>query len=351
MKALYIISICSILLFGGITSYSDIRFKKAYNKHLLVFLPLGIGIQVASLILNPELLVWTVVNIVTTACVSVMFYFQRIWAAGDAKLFTIMILLIPYQFYSFASKTIFPAFYCLSFVFTIAIVYILAESAIFSLRELKNNRLSFGKLKVSLSVSSIKKWLIMWLTAFLTADTFDQIVFQVGNRVIIDSSYLIVVINIFVSICVLTVIRKLKYRIVACSMLVIIRVLLSCLTGVVFNHLTFANVLVVIISMIIRNFANRYNYLAIATRDIKVGDILAQRSLVGMIPSAVKGLPQYTDETTKYRLNEIEVEAIKRWETSKYGSPTITIVRTLPFVPFITAGILFYIAFAVIWRV
>lgn len=100
--------------------------------------------------------------------------------------------------------------------------------------------------------------------------------------------------------------------------------------------------------MIIRNFANRYNYLTIATKDIQVGDILAQRSLIGMIPSAVKNIPKYSDETTKSRLNQVEVDAIKRWETSKYGSSTITIVRTLPFVPFIITGLLLYILFTIL---
>ena len=191
----------------------------------------------------------------------------------------------------------------------------------------------------------------MWGTAFLAADTFDQIIMQSGNKLISDSGYLIVIINIFISIFVLSVIRKPKHKFYTCGILVILRIILSCFTRMVFNHFTLTNVYVIIISMIIRDFANLYNYRTIETKDIRVGDVLAQKSLLAMIPSTVKGLPKYSDETTKYRLNEVEVGAIKRWENSKYGSPTIVIVRTLPFAPFIITGILFYTVFTILWGV
>ena len=315
MKFLYVLSICVILLLGVLTSYSDIRFKKAYNKHLLVFLPLGVVIQIMSIISSPELLLWIIINIITTAVVSIIFYSQHIWAAGDAKLFIVMILLIPYQFYNIASKTLFPAFYCLSFVFTVAIVYIIIESLILLFKEYKNNKFTFSKTKSLPTINSIKEWLLMWLTAFLVADTFDQIILQSVNKLIVDSGYLIVIINILISIFVLSVIHKPKYKRITCGTLVVFRIILSCFTQVVFNHFTITNVFIIVISIIIRNFANRYNYRTIATKDIQIGDILAQKSILGMIPSTVKGLPKYTDETIKCRLNEVEVAAIKRWKT------------------------------------
>lgn len=347
MKFLYIISICSIIVLGALTSYSDIKFKKAYNKHLLVFLPIGVGIQITGVISSPDLLFWTVTNIIITAAISIVFYSQHIWAAGDAKLFSVMIMLIPYQFYSIASKTLFPAFYCLSFVFTIAIVYVLIESITLLFKDQKQTRLSLKNTKALLSLSSVKEWLLMWLTAFLVSDSFAQVILHLGNRIINDSSYLVIIVNVFVSIFTLSVVRKPIHKVIVCGVFLTVRIILACVTSVMINNLTLANVFIILVSIIIRNFANRYNYLTIATKDIKVGDILAQKSLVGMIPSTVKGLPKCSDESTRCRLNEVEVAAIKRWKTSKYGSSTIVIVRTLPFVPFIVIGILFYIVFTV----
>jgi hypothetical protein len=80
---------------------------------------------------------------------------------------------------------------------------------------------------------------------------------------------------------------------------------------------------------------------------VSVGNVLSRSSILLMIPSAVKGLPKLTDETTRCRLTQSEVEAIKRWEHSKYGQDTVTIVRTVPFSPFIFAGVLLHFAFRV----
>lgn len=54
----------------------------------------------------------------------------------------------------------------------------------------------------------------------------------------------------------------------------------------------------------------------------------------------MKGLPKQGGEDMRYRITEDEMNAIKRWESSKYGEDTIIIVRKIPFAIFIVAGIL-----------
>lgn len=62
-----------------------------------------------------------------------------------------------------------------------------------------------------------------------------------------------------------------------------------------------------------------------------------------MQKSQVRGLPRITTEDLDARLSKNEAESVKRWEFSKYGQPTITIVRKVPFAVFILIGTLFFL--------
>ena len=108
-----IISIFAVILLGTITSYTDIKYKKAYNRQLFVFLIIGIGIQIASVAIKDVSWKATSFNILLTVITSIIFYWTKIWAAGDSKLYIAMVLLISHPLYMVAESVYFPAFYCL----------------------------------------------------------------------------------------------------------------------------------------------------------------------------------------------------------------------------------------------
>ena len=64
--------------------------------------------------------------------------------------------------------------------------------------------------------------------------------------------------------------------------------------------------------------------------------------------SRVKGLPLYTTEDFRTKLNSEQVKSIKRWKKSKSGTETVIIVRKLPFAVFISIGT---VAFLILMRV
>jgi hypothetical protein len=331
-----------IVLLGTLSSYSDIRYKKSYNKTAFLFSLIGLGIQTASVVMDSTIFLQTLVNIIMTIVVSILFYSLRIWAAGDAKLFISMVMLIPFPLYKINSDAFFPAFYLVEFTFTVALFYIIIESIVFFCFDLKGKKCrSFRKYIPKLS----KGLLASWAMAFLLADTCDVLLMRYGNSLLAGNTYLLVLVNILISIAVISCIERLLWKFLISAGLLLLRFVVSYLIGVAFSPLSLWTILIVAVTLFVRNFTGQYNYRTIPTETISVGNVLSRSSLLLMIPSKVKGLPKYTDETTRCRLCAPEVDAIKRWEHSKYGQSTITIVRTIPFAPFIFGGILLFFAF------
>lgn len=344
MRILFLISIILILALGALTSYSDIKYKKAFNRQIMAFLLIGICVQVCSVILDASIWCSAILNCVLAIVISILFYALRIWAAGDSKLFITMILLIPYPLYMVEKSVFFPAFFVLEFVFTLAVAYILIESIVLLCIDCKEKKPV--QLKAFLPDFS-KESIVSWVAAFLLVDTCDALLFSYGNKVLAENTYLLVVVNILLVITVLSTLSKMITKNWFSCALVAIRIALSLWLGIAFSRITIWTIVVVTITMIMRKFTSQYNYRTIPVSKLEVGNVLAKSSLIFMIPSAVKGLPKFTDETTRCRLNEEEVNAVKRWENSKYGKSTVTIVRTVPFAPFILGGTLLYFVFRI----
>ena len=92
-----------------------------------------------------------------------------------------------------------------------------------------------------------------------------------------------------------------------------------------------------------RMISSEYNYKQIKTSEIKEGMVLSYATVASFSNSRVKGLPQITTEDIQSRISEAEAESIRRWECSKSGLQTITIVRKLPFACFISIGFILFI--------
>ena len=86
----------------------------------------------------------------------------------------------------------------------------------------------------------------------------------------------------------------------------------------------------------------------IQTSEVKKGMVLSYATVVGFMPSRVKGLPQTTSEDMSSRITEEEAEAVRRWEKSKYGKNSIIIVRKIPFAIFIVCGTISYIVMRIV---
>ena len=136
LKSLFLIP---LLLIGIITSYSDIKYGKIRNIHLIsgllyvFFLYLFLLFYSYFVIHQPsnlKYLVDLIINGSISFFIVYLLWYFNLWAAGDAKLFFIYSLLIPLEYYSKNYAPFFPSstllvdtflFICLSFFLKIFI--------------------------------------------------------------------------------------------------------------------------------------------------------------------------------------------------------------------------------------
>ncbi len=101
--------------------------------------------------------------------------------------------------------------------------------------------------------------------------------------------------------------------------------------------------LIIIISIYIKYTASYFNYEEIRTLDVREGMVLSYGAVLSFQNSRVKGLPTFTDESTRCRINAEESDAVVRWGKSKNGGDMIVIVKQMPFAVFLLVGIVGYL--------
>lgn len=344
-----------------VASITDIKYSKIYNKHLIINFTLGIILYLMKFIAGFKLVnsiptccieKW-MINILVGLIISLCFYFFKIWSAGDAKLFILILFLIPYYVYFTKQNSIFPGYIILIYIFSIAFIYLGIETIVLKIKE---SRASFNSIIIknifdyinknkNKIISSLIEATIRFVFFYLFIFNLDFIIIRYFNNFYIDNASLFVLFNAFIVSIIAKLIsnKRIYYILYIITVLSTLTVILSTKLLRIesgFNLNVFA---IVFIVMFIRYIAESYNYKVIPTSEIKHGDILAKEVFILFQFSKIKGLPTYKSETTKARLKEKEVESIKRWEKSKYGSEFIKIVKVLPFAPFISGGLLLYL--------
>lgn len=340
MTVITAISSINVIALGIITIITDLLYHKAYNRHLIWFALVGIVIQVASCCLYVDTIGNTLLNLGISSAAAILFYALRIWAAGDAKLFISYVLLLPYPIYGAQKRQFFPAFMILGFIFSTALLYVIVESLVLFIREIRAKERKHRELPhFSLEMG------LLWIMGFLAADTMDCILKYIGSDYIAENTYLLILMNILLITALSSLNMKQLCRAILVVCLLICRIVIPYWTGVTFSSISLWTVLVVTIIIATRIFTSQYNYKTIPTKKVREGHVLARTSLLYMLPSKVKGLPTFTDESTRSRLSAEEAEAILRWEDSKHGQHEITIVRHIPFAPFIFLGVICFVVF------
>lgn len=343
MRLYNVIATILILLLGVRATYTDIRWHKVFNKDLTIFLIAGIAMQGTYFImLGTGSLFRYFINWVLCLLFSYLFYIFHIWAAGDAKLFSLVALLVPYKIYGALDLELFPAFYMLGCIFSIALVCVTIESLTLFIKELTQTGLiGFKVSKPIISVNAIVSWLMGYSIILL----FNDFLYKKGYSYIYQNHYLLILVNVLVITLALTLANSFKLRLAILIVAVTARLTIMIIQKCCESFISVETIILVSFMILLRKFTSRYNYRPISTDNIQAGMILAKVTLIDMIPSKVKELPHYTDETTRYRLTTAEADAVHRWKNSKYGKDQVVIVRHIPFAPFIFAGSVLFIIF------
>lgn len=325
----------SLLIFISIVaSISDLRKGNIPNKLLIFGLILGTGLDfVYYWKIERSIAEIFLVNLIVATLISILFYGTHVWSAGDSKLSILLILLIPGKIYSATKAGIAPCILIFIFIFSIGFIYVIIESVVLAIK-----RGNFFYLK------GIQFNFRYFITRFFSISAILFLLSQVISIVLptffLKNNFLILFINLFIILLTQDVKWLNKPFFSAFLVLICIGIAFKTKACYVINWHIY---IIVAFVILLRFFAEKYNYETINTSEVKDGMILSLGTIMRFQKSQVKGLPKRTTEDLRTKLTGEEAEAIHRWEKSKYGEKTIVIVRKLPFAIIISISTIFFI--------
>lgn len=326
-----------LLLTCVCVSITDIRNGIIENRILAVSGLLCCGLNLLYYtVFAKEYFTIFLMDFILLAMLSVGMYALNLWAAGDSKLLFLVVFAIPGRFYD-AENGAAPAIYIIVFTFSLAFVYIVAESIFLRIRRRDPPKTA--------SLKKIADFLKGYVSIIVYITAVNYLIYLLFPAFADKNSNLIAMADLFLSIIIY------KYP-------VFFRIQTICAAAVAAIAITFLYHLkygfalpdlraygYIAIVVFLRSISEEYNYQAIPTSNVKPGMILSMQSVLAMAPSRVAGLPRITTEDMRSRLTPEQAASVIRWENSKYGQHEISIVRKIPFAVFISLGTAAFIIF------
>lgn len=333
-----------------ITFITDFNHGKILNKHLGLFMKIGIIIQFlySMYFIFYEKQIYNfsgyIINFLIGTLIAICLYSFDIWGAGDSKYVIVMLLVEPINIFRNNGSIAFQGLMIYIVTFTMALIYLCGESLYFFYKEVPTlERENFFK------AFNIKEFFIKWLFSFSIMTIIYKIIDLVSSEFLTNN---VLVIRFLIVILMFYFLDKVKKKgiVVSLVVLAVIATLVDYLikgysSGIIIDYRILFLVLIIII---IRNLCSRYNYKKIKTDSVEEGMVLSVGTFIGFINSRVKGLPIFKSESINSRITAEEAESVKRWAKSKYGQEYIYIVRQIPFAPFISLGMTLSILYFII---
>lgn len=335
VEALLIAVLICTCIYASIT---DIKSGIIPNKLLLISGAVCLVLNVVYYaFFAQQYFITFIVNFAILVTLSILMYAFNLWAAGDSKLLFLIVFAIPSRYY-FTEMAIglAPAIFVIVFTFSISFIYVVCESIIFRIK----NR---DKIKLKISKNGILNYLKNYLYCTVYIVMLNYLIMLLFPQFAATNASLITIFNLFITI----IIYKYEFffkpiALIGTSIIAIAAVVVNGLFNG-FYPPDFKVYLYLAIILYFRNISEKFNYDTIPTSTVKKGMILANSTVAMMLPSRIKGLPEYSTEDMRSRLTEEQVESIHRWETSRYGLCEVTIVRKIPFAIFMAIGSIIFL--------
>ena len=315
---------------GALCAVQDIRKSIVPNCWIAAGIMIAAVLQtIDQLFFAREYGAWWLANMAVGDALAILMYAAGLWAAGDAKLFLLMYLCVPSRLIEPRTLSCAVIPYC--FIFIPAVVWLITDSVYLTLRHAER----FGAARLSardgLNMLAVMLEVTVWQAVFYGVfPTFWEENALLASALMMACAYVCAGIELF---------QKRVVIVLHGAVLVLLNVLGKWR----FSPAPWWMYLLTVLSLLFTQWASGYNYRRIPTAEVKRGTILSAGTVIGFRVSNVKNLPQNAQESMKAKLTEEEAQAVRRWEKSKYGQPTVVIVRKLPFAILISVGFLLFV--------
>lgn len=332
-----IIFIVALISLGIITSISDVKEGRIYNKILLLYALAGIVLDAVYYGYFARDLIWLyILNIGILLVISLVLFYTHSFAGGDCKLTLVMSVLYPANYYLVYGKTDVTLYFALCLAILYGYIYLLGFSVY-----------SIIKGRAKLTREYVKGYLSAFLKSFLSASGYICLVnllfIVIGMRGVYINEWIIRIVCMIVAWIVGKESKLKKWQIVVgiyCIDMVI---------GFILGFIPFSfnpeNYILVILLLFCQMTIRTSLYEEVEICALKKGMILSSISSMLMQNSRVRGLPPISSEDLRSRLTEEQIASIGRWASSR-NIMTVTVVRKIPFAMFIFVGFLSYF---IIW--
>lgn len=335
-------ALCLVLLAVlGRSTYTDFHNGKIYNSLLLRGSVLSIALDLLYYgWWARDFLPLFLSNFLFLVVAGILFYILHIWAAGDSKLLFFLGLNIPGRWYAVLPFAPASSFSIIVYAFSAAFLWLI----VLGLRQfLKHPSADL----FHMAGWQPKRWLGFYLC-------FSSLVFLMRTVLpfLLTQNWLFQqAIHCFFLLFLLQSCSRRQTR----SLLLLGSLGWGAVLLLVFFHraalsvsLNGALLVWALLLIPLRMVLNHYCYQSVPTSSVKPGQILSAATIVAMQKSQVRGLPQVASEDLEARLTEQEAQSVKRWEKSKYGQPTVSLVRKIPFAIFLLLGTVFFLMVGVL---
>ena len=196
---------------GILSTVTDFKEKKIYNKTIIC----GVSISLLLYIvlwnqIDMELIKSYVINLGISVLISFLFFYFKIWAAGDAKLFIAMIIMIPFELYEVDTTNVFPGIYLLIIIFSVAFIYVVIETIFLWSKDSEK----FKKIKITrFDTASVKEWLEKYFMGYFITLFVNNVIFTAFPAFQEQNGALILICNMLLLIFVYRVIQSKKQTI------------------------------------------------------------------------------------------------------------------------------------------
>ena len=302
----------------------------------------------------------------------------NVWAAGDAKLFTVYSILLPMTFYWKSFFFFFPSFVLMINIFIPIFIYLLIGSIIFylkflyfrkknksknNLQEKKQESKADKRKKILENVKNMSIMMIAFIGLFLIIKLFQTPIQQYTS---IDVFSIQVLIFAAVIIFSNSVIKFLMKPIIFKTVIIMVAILVC--YGLIYAYdstleaiqRTLIMMTIFIIVLTIFRKLIDFHVLKTNVKEVKIEDIKPRMSLVEDIMEKIKKdkkfYNKYIGRFYSGGLMPNQVEAVKKWlKNDKEEMETIKIYKPFPFVPWMFFGVIITIIlkgsmFHLIWN-
>ena len=319
-----------VLFISGLAAFTDIRYGRVKNKHLITAFVLWIILAVieAYFLHSSSVDIFPLaLNVLFAFITSVIFYMADIWAPGDCKLYIVISLIFPVCAYAVRNGNIFPALNFVVYAFALGYIFLLAMT-------LTRRRYAEMNLKPDFSIRH-------YISILANTGTLSFLNIMI-NYYASDFFYSNQILCILSSAASVYMFRKKVYTAgkIAGFMCLICILIQSISSGTLPD--TFLSLIMnLIIASVLEIISNRMSvntYREISGDEVRAGMILSFASLWAMRKCNDPELPETTTENRRSRLTQTQADAVKNWCRDSHSN--IVIVEMIPFAPFIAGAVL-----------